>query len=162
MCEVDFSGTDLVAIGVNVSWVGTNDNTLCGPVPRGSALVLVVALMTCAARSARASADHGAVAISPDETAMTGTAEDPRIEYGDVTVACDTGILAGATGVDSDVVDFELGFTAPCDVSDLEATVTCSGTAKWGVLTAEAAEIDRLNPGFGCEVEVTGICAIAS
>jgi hypothetical protein len=48
--------------------------------------------------------------------------------------------LVGRTGVDSDIVDFELEFFGNCNVNGFGATVTCSdaaspnselGTARW-------------------------------
>jgi hypothetical protein len=85
---------------------------------------------------------------------------NPTLLYGDVMVTCDSGSIAGATGIASDIVDFDVEFQEPCDVNGLYATVECSGTARWHVLTASSGEIDRLNPDFRCDVIVSGICTI--
>lgn len=63
----------------------------------------------------------------------------------------------------SDVVDFSLTFgpDEECTIAEtLPASVDCSGTARWHVLTPSTGEIDRLNPGFLCTVIVSGICEL--
>jgi hypothetical protein len=50
--------------------------------------------------------------------------------YGGAPFGCDT----GTTGIDTDIVDLELAFFG-CSLSGLASDVTCSGTARWHVLT---------------------------
>jgi hypothetical protein len=124
-------------------------------------LLFAVSLAATAVLAASAQA----VTISPDNTPVTGTANDPTLEYGDVVVTCDSGTAVGTTGQDSDVVDVDIEFQEPCDVSGLEATTTCAdgNFTRLRALDGNTnqGEVDELLTGFDCDVVVEGICNIS-
>jgi hypothetical protein len=83
-------------------------------------------------------------------------------DYEGVIIVCDEGSVDGTTGLDSDVVDLELGFSGDCGVNGLPMSdVNCSGTARLHFLDIDDGEIDRLNPGFLCEFVVPDVCTFA-
>jgi hypothetical protein len=124
----------------------------------GPLLAGVLLIAALAAGSAQA------VTISPDNTAVTGTANDPTLEYGDVVWTCDTSTVVGITGVDSDVVDVDIEFQEPCDVSGLDATIDCAdgNFTRLRALdgTTNLGEVDEFLPGFECAWVVEGICTM--
>lgn len=131
---------------------------------RGGVL-LSVALVVCGALAGSVQASHGDVAISPDSTAITGFAEHPTVSFGTRVLTCASDTLAGATGLDSDVVDFAIGFQEPCSIQPIgvNATVECADGefVRFHALDATGrAEIDELLPGFGCQVVVPGVCTL--
>jgi hypothetical protein len=121
-------------------------------------LLIVVAVLATAAVATAAQA----VTINPDNTAVTGEADFPTLDYQGVTVVCDTGTAAGNTGTDSDrITDLALEFFGNCSVAGiLAADVQCDGTV---TLIAQNATTDsgtvELNNGFICEV-TTDLCVI--
>jgi hypothetical protein len=84
----------------------------------------------------------------------------PSFSYEGSPIECDFGTISGTTGSDSDVTDFDLAFADDCRVNGLAATVSCTGTFRWHVLSPSAGEITRFNPGFSCTVGVPGVCVI--
>jgi hypothetical protein len=143
-----------------------------------SGLLLVTALMACAAFAVGAQANHGAVDINPDNTEITGTASNPTLNYEGVIVRCNTGTAHGWTNNNSDIVNVELTFSGNCNIAGLSATVTCStasdpnpndnewgeiGTARLHALnpTSNTGEVDKLNTGFFCNVVVPGVCTVS-
>jgi hypothetical protein len=121
-------------------------------------LVVVVAVLATAAVATAAQA----VTINPDNTAVTGEADLPTLDYEGVPVICDTGTAAGTTGTDSDrITDLALEFFGNCGVAGvLAAEVACDGTV---TLIAQDASTNsgtvHLNEGFICEV-TTDLCVI--
>src|SRR5687768_9768968 len=86
-------------------------------------LLVAVALLASAALAVSAQA----VVISPDNTTITGTADDPTLDYQGTIVVCDSGTAVGTTGTDSDFVDVNIQFQTPCTVAgSLNASVSCT------------------------------------
>jgi hypothetical protein len=126
-------------------------------------LLLTAALVACAAVAIGAQANHGAVDIAPNNTAIEGTAVEPTLDYEGVPIVCDEGVATGTTGMDSDTVDVELTFSGNCNVNGLPANdIDCDGTATLHALnpTTNTGEVDRLNTGFLCEVVVPDVCTV--
>jgi hypothetical protein len=127
-------------------------------------LMLSVALMAAAALAVSAQAQ---VDINPDNTNITGTANDPTLDYEGTEVVCDSGTAIGTTGNNSDFVDVTLDFIEPCTVGgSLNATADCGTNrdTRLRALTADTnqGEADELlaSQGFTCTVTVTGVCTI--
>jgi hypothetical protein len=125
-------------------------------------LLFAVALVTCAAFAAGAQA----VSISPDNTTITGTADDPTLNYGTRVVQCDSGTATGTTGQDSAVVFVDIEFQEPCSIQPigLDATAECNdgefteleatdGTNNQGI-------VDELHEGFQCQLVAIGVCTL--
>jgi hypothetical protein len=125
-------------------------------------LLFAVALVTCAAFAAGAQA----VSINPDNTAITGTATTPTLNYGTRVVSCATGTATGTTGQDSAVVFVDIEFQEPCSIQPvgLSATAECAdgefteleatdGNTNQGI-------VDELHTGFQCQVVATGVCTL--
>jgi hypothetical protein len=125
-------------------------------------LLFAVALVTCAAFAAGAQA----VSISPDNTTITGTADDPTLNYGTRVVQCDSGTATGTTGQDSAVVFVDIEFQEPCSIQPigLDATAECNdgefteleatdGNTNQGI-------VDELHEGFQCQVVALGVCTL--
>lgn len=126
-------------------------------------LLLAVGLVTCAAFAASAQA----VEINPAGTLITGTADNPTLNYGSQVVQCDTGTAIGTTGDPaSDVVDVEVQFQSPCSIQPvgLNASTTCANGdfTRLRALTSDTnlGEVDELLTGFQCQVVVLGVCTI--
>ncbi len=125
-------------------------------------LLFAVALVTCAAFAAGAQA----VSISPDSTTITGTADNPTLNYGSRIVACDTGTATGTTGVGSPVVFVDIEFQEPCSIQPvgLDATAECAD-GEFTELEAtdgntDQGIVDELHEGFQCQVVALGVCTL--
>jgi hypothetical protein len=127
--------------------------------------LLVVALLAIAAVGVSAQAQT----FEPDNTAVSGTANDPTLNYGDAVVTCDTGTVTGMTGTDSNLVDDALvNFQEPCNISGiLDATVACEPGTDDGTPVDLIAQDATNNTGtveledtFNCTVSVAGLCNI--
>jgi hypothetical protein len=105
-------------------------------------VLIAVAVSATVAMAGNAHADHGAVDIEPDNTAIAGAATNVTIDFeGGTIIQCDTGTVSGTTDLEAiDVVNFELEFFGNCNVSGLGANFTCSdasgpndelGSARW-------------------------------
>jgi hypothetical protein len=133
-----------------------------------SRLVLLLAVALTASAAVAASA-HAQAVWSPGDTPVFGSAEDTELVFGGAVITCETSSLAGTTGTDSPILDVELEFSG-CDISGLGATLICSDLDPWtgdGGMRLVALDpvndtgtID-LNPGFFCEVTVTGVCSVS-
>lgn len=140
-------------------------------------LLGAVSLVAGVVFAAGAHADHGAGDIHPDNTTIRGTADFPTLDYEGVLYQCNTGTATGRTNTDSDVVNVELEFFGNCNINGVSFTVTCSdasdpntgddewdevGTARLHALnpTTNEGRVDRLNPGFRCDMEFPGVCII--
>jgi hypothetical protein len=83
----------------------------------------------------------------------------------------------GRTNADSDVINVALEFFGNCNINGVEFRVMCStasdldttdnewgevGTARLHALnpTTNEGRVDRLNPGFRCDMEFPGVCII--
>jgi hypothetical protein len=121
-------------------------------------LLLAVMLTAIAAMAATAQA----VIWYPDNTFMTGDADDPTLSYGTATFVCDTGSVEGATGLDSaTIADVAFGLQGSCS-GTMSATVDC------GDSTVNLTALTNDPPGgwgtlgmadLECQL-VTGICTI--
>jgi hypothetical protein len=134
---------------------GTRD-----PMKMTSKLGLLVVVGVLAAASVAATAQ--AQVIHPNNTAVSGIAEFPTLDYEGVIVQCNQGTADGTTGTDQSFVDLSLTFTGDCNINGLGAEVTCVGTARLIALDATTNEgtVD-LNSGFGCDVVVSGVCTVS-
>ena len=104
-------------------------------------VLIAVAVSATVAMAGNAHADHGAVDIEPDNTAIAGAATNVTIDFEGTILQCDTGAVSGTTDLEvNDVVNFELEFVGNCNVGGLGANVTCSdasgpndelGSARW-------------------------------
>jgi hypothetical protein len=73
------------------------------------------------------------VVINPDNTNITGIANDPSLDYEGTTVVCDSGTAIGTTGNNSDFVDVTLDFLEPCTVgAAVDMNVTRTGSSWCG------------------------------
>ena len=129
-------------------------------------LLAVVAVFAVAAMAGAAQAQ----VIHPNNTAVSGVADFPTLDYEGVVVQCDEGTAAGTTGTDQSFIDLGLTFSGNCNINGLDATVTCStltpstgaGGARLIALNATTNEgtVD-LNSGFFCDVVVAGVCTVS-
>jgi hypothetical protein len=129
-------------------------------------LLFAVALLASAAMAVSAQAQ----VIHPNNTAVSGVADTPTLDYEGTTIQCDTGTADGTTGTEQSFVDLELTFAGNCGIAGLGASVTCStmdpltgaGGARLTALdaTTDAGTVD-LNDGFFCDVVVAGICTVS-
>ena len=129
-------------------------------------LLLAGALLVAAVAATGAQAQ-----IHPNNTTITGTADDPRINYEGAEIVCDTATAVGTTGTDQFHVNLELHFfdcqievlgTVPVSCSDAAGPDDEFGTVRW-VATDSLGDLgvfDRFNPGFRCELTIAGICTI--
>jgi hypothetical protein len=136
------------------------------------AIVVAVVAITSVVSTGSVQADHGAVDIEPDNSDIFAFSENATFTYEGVDIVCPESMLSGTTDLAAqDVVNFKLSLGPPgeCTIAGLSASMTCSsasgsthqfGTARWHVLTAGTGEIDRLNEGFFCTVEVAGVCEV--
>jgi hypothetical protein len=123
-------------------------------------LLVVVAVLATAAVAASAQA----VTINPDNTAVSGEASFPTLDYEGVPIVCDTGTADGTTGTDSDrITNLTLEFFGNCSVAEiLAATVDCSGAvtliAQNDTLFGGTGTV-HLNDDFVCVV-TTDLCEV--
>jgi hypothetical protein len=130
-------------------------------------LPLAGALLIAAIAAAGAQAQ-----IHPNNTTITGTADDPRINHEGAEIVCDTATAVGTTGTDQFHVNLELHFF-DCQIEGLGAVpVSCSdaagpdgefGTVRWEETDSlnDFGVFDQLNEDFLCEVTITGVCTIS-
>jgi hypothetical protein len=86
-------------------------------------------------------------------------AQDPLLGYEGAGVVCDTGTADGTVDSGGNF-ELELAFS-DCDIDGLGAVdVICDGTLSWTPAGVDLWEVDDLNAGFICEIEVPGICTI--
>jgi hypothetical protein len=129
-------------------------------------LLAVVAVLAATAVAGAAQAQ----VINPPNTAVSGVAEFPTLDYEGVLVQCDQGTADGTTGSNQSFIDLELTFSGNCNINGLGADVTCStvdpitgeGGARLTALDATTNEgtVD-LNNGFFCDVVVAGVCTVS-
>lgn len=129
-------------------------------------LLAAIAVFAVAALAGAAQAQ----VIHPNNTALSGVAEFPTLDYEGVIVQCDQGTADGTTGTDQSFIDLELTFSGNCNINGLGADVTCStltpstgaGGARLTALNATTNEgtVD-LNDGFFCDVVVAGVCTVS-
>jgi hypothetical protein len=121
-------------------------------------LLVAVALLATAAVAMSAQAQT----FNPDNTAVSGTAAFPTLDYEGTTIVCDTGTADGNTGLNSNTIpDVALAFFGNCSVAGiLDATVDCVGDVS---LIAQNATSNtgtvNLNSGFQCDV-TTDLCVV--
>jgi hypothetical protein len=121
--------------------------------------MLALALLATAAAAASAQA----VTINPDNTAVSGSATNPTLSYGGVTVVCPNGTASGTTGNNSDRFNVSLTFgpAGQCTVAGASASVSCTGTAELIALNAtNDTGTANLNSGFNCTITVPFTCSI--
>lgn len=108
--------------------------------------LLAVVLLGIAATATSAQA----VSWNPDNTVVSGTAEDPTLSYSVVTVVCATSTLDTLTGTDSATLDdVVIDVQGPCTVSGEDATVDCgSGSSTMDLI----AQMDASPGGWGAVV----------
>jgi hypothetical protein len=123
----------------------------------------LVGVLLIAAVAWAGQASHAAVSVNPDNTAVTGAADTPILDYEGVPYMCDEGVATGTTGTNTDFVDVELTFSGNCNVNGLPANdIDCDGTARLQALnaTTNAGEVDSLSSDFLCEVVVPDVCTV--
>ncbi len=107
-----------------------------------------------------------AVSISPGDTQITATADNPTFNYGTRVWTCDSSTAIGTTGTDSHVVLVDIEFQEPCSQQPLglSATIECND-GEFAELEATDGDtnqgvVDELHEGFECRLAMGGICAI--
>jgi hypothetical protein len=127
-------------------------------------LPLVVALLATAALGASAQA----VTWTPDNTAVSGAASNPTLNYDGLNIICATGTLDGATGQDSDTIDdASVDFFGPCTMGGASASVECGDGASTVDLVARTNDPPggtgdvALDPDFACVFTVPNVCSIS-
>jgi hypothetical protein len=124
-------------------------------------LLVVVALLATAAAATSAQA----VSINPNNTAVSGLANNSSLTYGVAFISCDTATANGTidhlTWGSDRIGDLALTFTDNCAVAGVgPATVDCVGDV---TLIADPAADDfgtvELNEGFECVV-TTSVCTV--
>jgi hypothetical protein len=123
----------------------------------------LVGVLLIAAVAWAGQASHAAVSVNPDNTAVTGAADTPILDYEGVPYMCDEGVATGTTGTNTDFVDVELTFSGNCNVNGLPANdIDCDGTARLQALNGRTntGELDNLSAEFRCEVVVPDLCTI--
>jgi hypothetical protein len=126
-------------------------------------LLLAAALLATAAVAAGAQAET----FNPDNTAVSGTASNPTLNYDGVNVICATGTVDGVTGQDSDTIEnASVDFFGPCTIAGASATVECGDGASTVNLIAQndggvgGTGTVVLNDDFSCVVTVPNVCSV--
>jgi hypothetical protein len=146
-------------VGIQAYREGRQRDRLRNVVSRlGSALAGALLIAALAAVGAQA------VSISPDDTQLTGTADNPTFNYGTRVVQCDSATATGTTGRDSPAVFVEIEFQEPCSLQPvgLNATRECND-GEFTELEATTADtnqgvVDELHEGFECRLVMSGVC----
>jgi hypothetical protein len=97
---------------------------------------------------------------SPDNTAESGTAANPTITYGTVTITCNTATTTGMTGVNTANLSSSWAFAGNCKIGILNATFTCKGLVTLVAAGAATSFGINLDAGFDCTIAVAGVCNI--
>jgi hypothetical protein len=126
-------------------------------------LLFAVALLATAAVAVGAQAET----FNPDNTAVSGTATNPTLNYDGVNVICATGTVDGVTGQDSDTIaGASVDFFAPCTIGGATANVECGDGASTVDLIAQndggvgGTGTVVLNADFSCVVTVPNVCSV--
>jgi hypothetical protein len=124
---------------------------------------LGAAVVAVALAAATLAASAQGQTFNPDNSAVTGVAAFPTLDYEGTTWVCDIGTAEGNTGQDSSSIpDVALTFEQNCSLAGiLDVEIFCEGDTSLIAqnATANTATIE-LNQGFRCDI-VSDLCTIS-